>query len=317
VTYLGDTHSCENALRFFQQVFINNTELIDYALRLFGYSMTGHIDDKSFYILWGEGNNGKTTLIDLLECILQNFYNDCDTKLFLKEDHSKGRDVATPSMMRLKGRRLVSCAEIEDGKVLDEPQIKKLTGGDTISGRELYKSLESFKCKAKLVMLTNSAPSYNTLETAMQIRIKLLPFLAFFGDKIDEKNPNHFKKDTKFIRDLKTIHLSEVFTLLVRGARKWYESGLAYPEICDLELKKQNNNNDYLQQFIDSMCICVEGTKEKTSDFHKAYKLWSEGFRFPIISIKNVKIHMKEKGFEVYKSGSDYYKGLMLNPIKK
>jgi phage/plasmid-associated DNA primase len=46
VSYLGDNHPCPEAERFFGQVFIHNAELIEFAQRLFGYSMTGHVSEK-------------------------------------------------------------------------------------------------------------------------------------------------------------------------------------------------------------------------------------------------------------------------------
>lgn len=318
VTYLGDDHLCENAERFFSQVFVRNKELIDYVQRLFGYSMTGHVSDKSFYILWGDGNNGKTTLMEIMRDILSNFYAPCDKEIFIKQERSRGRDAASPSMMVLKGKRLSSCVETEDGKALDEPQVKMLTGGDNFTARELYKTSESFKCIAKLMMLTNAPPSYNTLAAAMQSRIKLVPFFAVFSKDPDLGDCNHFLIDEQFIDDLRTQNLSEVFTVLAKGAKRWYENGLAYPEVCRLELQKQNENLDYLQQFIDQMCLTGSvDAREKTSDFHRAYKMWCDKWRYPNMNPKDIKIHMAKKGYNVAKIGGlEYYKKIMLDSTK-
>lgn len=318
VTYLGDNHPCEHAERFFKQVFVGDQELIDYAKRLFGYSMTGHINEKSFYFLWGEGNNGKSTLMEMLGDILLSFYSPCDKEIFLKQEHSQRRNTASPSMIKLKGRRLCSCSETEDGKALDEPQVKMLTGGDTFTCRDLYKSEEQFKCVAKLMMLTNSAPIYNTMAPAMQSRIRLLPFLATFGRNPDPKNSKHFPIDEKFVSDLRSKNLSEVFTILVRGANRWYESGLACPKICQVELAKQNDGHDYLQQFIDQMCmIGGDDCREKKTDFHRSFKSWCERCKFAVIPMKEIVSRMENKGFKVIKNSVEFYTCISLDPSKK
>jgi|JI10StandDraft_1071094.scaffolds.fasta_scaffold72197_3 putative DNA primase/helicase len=60
----------------------------------------------------------------------------------------------------LKGKRMVSCTELSEDEKFDEAQVKTLTGGGTIYGRDLYKDRQTFPNYAKIVMETNEVPRF-------------------------------------------------------------------------------------------------------------------------------------------------------------
>ena len=317
VDLLPIDHPCSYATRFFDQVFINDKELIGFAQELFGYFLTGYVSDRSFYFLWGTGHNGKSTLMELMDMILKDYYGACSTQLFLKQTHKASANAATPALLVLKGRRLCAAMETSSEEQLDEPTIKQLTGRDPIAARGLYKEIIKFVCYAKLVMLTNEPPSWDIQSEAMMERIKLLPFLASFvlPEKKDPKNPRHFDRDESFIEDLKG-NLSEVFTLLVRGAMRWFANGkrLKLPDICQRELDKHNANCDHVGRFIEEKCeVKPEMYSVATADLHRAFVNWcqSEGIH-NILSPQKIGAAMKAKGFEVKRRTVNKYIGIIL-----
>ncbi len=315
VSFLGWNHACPNATRFFNQVFVENDELIDFAQRLFGYAMTGHTTEESFYILWGTGRNGKTTLMNLMRKILADFYSPCDKEVLLKQERNRGRDAATPGLMAFCNSRLVSTSETNDYQQLDESMVKMLTGNDPIPARALYSNPITITSSAKLMMPTNKPPAYNTHLVAMQERVKMLPFLARFTNDDNKKGDHIYPADNQFLTDLKTIHLDEVFTLLVRGAARWYDSGMIYPKICKEYLDKHNDQHDHLAMFIEECCDCKNTYKVKTSLFHEEFKKWclDNGVETP--SKIKIKEDMKYKGFIAKKSGVMHYFGIMINNL--
>ena len=60
-------HPCAHASRFFKEVFIGDSALIDYAQQLLGYCLSGSSVAKAFFIFCGKGNNGKTTLMEMMK----------------------------------------------------------------------------------------------------------------------------------------------------------------------------------------------------------------------------------------------------------
>ena len=63
-----DSHP--NASKFFEEICCGNAELTNYLKRLLGYCLTGETSERSLFIWWGEGMNGKSTVIDILKKIL-------------------------------------------------------------------------------------------------------------------------------------------------------------------------------------------------------------------------------------------------------
>ena len=62
----------------------------------------------------------------------------------------------------LSSARMVGAVETEDSKRLDEPKIKQITGGDTITARFLHKEFFEFKPQFKIWLATNALPVVRT-----------------------------------------------------------------------------------------------------------------------------------------------------------
>jgi putative DNA primase/helicase len=276
VQFLGKEHPCAHANRFFKEVFIGDPALIDYAQQLLGYCLSGSSVAKAFFIFCGKGNNGKTTLMEMMKDMMgATWYSPCDKELFLKQAKSRGRDVPTPTLMVLNGRRLVSCCETSSDQILDEPQVKLLTGGDTLVGRKLHKDMDCFTNRAKVIMLTNDLPLYNKDSVALQQRIKMLPFLASFQARPGPE-PHVYQADKTFVEVLRSQHLSEVFTLLVLGATRWYaaDCNLVEPKVCSDVLNAELEKHNHLDAFVSENYEHKEGACINAKQFHVAFKEW-------------------------------------------
>jgi len=312
VQFLGLNHPCDIARKFFDQLFVGDDELSDFAQQLFGYCLTGWTREKKFWFLWGaEGNNGKTTLIELIGHILGDFYSPVDKEIFLKQERSAGKGAAQPALMILKGKRFCTACETDESQVLDENQVKILTGGDTITARDVYKPQTTFKCISKLMVLTNNPPSYNTVSSAMISRIRLLPFKAVFTETPNSNNKNEFPIIKDFVNYMK-LHLDELFTLLAIGAKKWYKQGenIKYPSTCGSELDKTNETKDYLQQFIDECCQIGTNFETKTSTFNNGYLEWCTKMKIKGVTRSTIKANMINKKFKTKKNNSEFYIGI-------
>ena len=106
---------------------------------IMGYWITGETDRQECYILQGDGKNGKSTLVNILEGVMGSLFGTvmADT-LF---DNQKSM-TALSDLANLQGKRLVVAAEAESGDArvrLNEQRIKVLAGDDLITARQLYK----------------------------------------------------------------------------------------------------------------------------------------------------------------------------------
>jgi P4 family phage/plasmid primase-like protien len=78
----------------------------------------------------------------------------------------------------LRGARLVTASETEDGRAWAESRIKQMTGGDKISARFMRQDFFEFMPQFKLLITGNHKPSFRGVDEAIRRRFLLLPFLV-------------------------------------------------------------------------------------------------------------------------------------------
>lgn len=264
VAYTPKANNYENCLKFFKGIACGDMEFVDYLQRLLGYTFTRETRDRSLYILWGEGLNGKSTVINILKTILQQFYVTCSESVLIKQERSGG---ATPELMPLQTARLAVVAETEEQQTLNGPRVKKLTGNDSVCARDLYKSTVNFVPKCKLFMMTNKKPLFDTTDQAMIDRLKFIPFLARF-----EKNQGYEDK-------LNGEYLDEIFSWLAEGAQKTLRGEKLVPcKMMKTAMNEYLNELDVVAQFIDE--YLVKGPADdknyriKKTEMYPAYVEW-------------------------------------------
>lgn len=321
VEYLYD-HPCPNATRFFNQLFVDNLELVNFACELLGYCITGYTIEKAIFYLYGEGNNGKTALMEILKDIVGGHYGVINSALLLKQRQQRDANAPSPALMTIKGKRMCCGTETDANQEIDEAILKKLVGSDTLEGRHLHKDSVEFKCYAKLLLPTNNIPKYNVHIKSVGPKIKCLPFSAYFTQTPNPDNPREYLIDDNFVRELREFHLSEVFTLIARGAQRWYKNGqgqrqrgkLIYPAICDIELKKLVDAKDLLLMFIAEKCENGDPNDKtfriKCSDFYDRYSKWCVYGGNPKPKRDGLKAEMAAKNYVTIKSNTLQYKGI-------
>jgi hypothetical protein len=136
---------CDRFLKFLTEIFDGDQAMIDFVQLAVGYSMTGLTTEEVFFILHGDGRNGKGTLIRVLSALFGDYFHNANIAMLLDTGFGKGipNDVAA-----LAGRRLVTTQESTAGAKLDEALIKSLTGGDLITARFLRQEFFCVFCRS-------------------------------------------------------------------------------------------------------------------------------------------------------------------------
>ena len=93
---------CELFLSFLDTIFKSDQELIAYLQRVFGYALTGLITGQCWFLLYGRGSNGKSTLMCIILFILGDYSRQTPAETFLRR---KG-EVIRNDLARLQGANL-------------------------------------------------------------------------------------------------------------------------------------------------------------------------------------------------------------------
>jgi putative DNA primase/helicase len=149
--------ACPRFLQFLSELFPSDTEeMIGFLQRLVGLCLTGVVRDHLLTIFWGDGSNGKTTLLKILRALLGPFFQVAPFSLLLE---TRGSQTQIPNdVARLVGVRCVVCTETAEGGRLNEDVIKKITGSDPLVGRFLHKEYFDFDPTHKVLLITNHKP---------------------------------------------------------------------------------------------------------------------------------------------------------------
>jgi len=290
-----ENNTLEHAKKFFNDIMLNNQENINYLQYILGYSLTGEVNLRSLIILYGQGSNGKSVLLEMIQKIMgKKFCKTIDKKVFVKIECSSSH---SDHLAQIHGTRIALFSESEENDRLNEGQIKALTGSDEISTRRIYGSTFTFKAVAKYFIITNHKPIFN-LSQAMIDRVKYIPFNARFINN-PTKN-NEFKKDDTFIDKLKSIYLSEIFTFLVDGAFEYYKNPvITVPKNIQKVTDENLNELDTVADFIKNNIETKEGSNIKKSELYEYYELYckSEGTKSLTLTKKLFQLNLEQKGY--------------------
>lgn len=259
-------------------------DVIEFLQRYCGYSLTGDTRERVLLILWGAGKNGKTTLIELLREVLGDYAKNTDVETILaKKYNGVGNDVAA-----LKGARLISCAEVEQGRRLAEAKVKGLTGRDTVTARFLFCEPFDFRPEFKLWISTNNKPEIKGTDDAIWDRLRLLPFTERFdGERQDRTLPKKLQDE-----------LPGVLAWMVEGCAKWLAEGLTEPERVMAATKQYREEQDVYATFIADCCLVDKNAQVKFGDLYDAYEKWCDGAGEKPDSKKAFGMRLTERGFE-------------------
>ncbi len=163
-----DPAACSAEFDRFLEQTQPDPEMRAFLARTLGSALLGVVREHVMLIWHGRGANGKGTLRDAVLHALGDYAIEVPADLLLQSRHQSN---LAPERMRLKGARLAFCSEIAEGAKLDEATMKKLTGGDPVNAKLLYRNPIQFDPSHTLVMLTNHLPKVRGDDPATWRRI--------------------------------------------------------------------------------------------------------------------------------------------------
>lgn len=249
---------CPRWRRFIQEIFSGEQDLVDYIQRVLGYALTGQTTEQVFWILWGEGANGKSTL---MECFMNHVLGQDYAWTMPFPTSGWTNAMSEYQKASLVGQRLVAASEVAHGGQLNEELIKSLTGGDTINARHPYGRPFQFAPKAKIFLRVNDKPAIRDESHGMWRRVKLVPFTRTFG------------VDTT-LADTLASEASGILTWAVRGCLNWQRDGLGHPGVVDEATSEYQHDSDTLSRFVDECCLLGDEHKVGAQDLYRGYQSW-------------------------------------------
>lgn len=265
--------------RFLEEIFGDRDEderaaLLTFLQRVLGYGITGLVNEHIFLLLYGEeGRNGKDTLMSLLHAVLGKAVGAVSNDVILSSGRANTPGAAKPHLCSLQGKRMAWASETDKGARFDIGQVKFLTGGGTITARQLYGKEYTFEPSHLLFLLTNNKPHADAKDKAFWERLCPITFRLRFVD--NPSGPLERQRD----RDLGTTLQSEasgILAWLVCGCLDWQRNGLTIPPGVLHERDIYREEEDTLHHFITECCLLSPEAHVKAAQLYERYKQWAE-----------------------------------------
>lgn len=296
----SDKADCPLWLQFLDDIFGGNKDLIRYVQKAVGYSLTGSTAEQCVFFLFGTGRNGKSTFLDVIRDIMGDYASNIQPETIMirpTQSNAVNSDIA-----RLKGARLVTSVEPNEGVRINEGLLKQLTGDDVVTARKLYGDEFEFKPEFKLWMATNHKPIIRGTDTGIWRRVHMIPFtMQIPEDKIDRKLKYKLHRE-----------LPAIFSWAVDGCVLYQREGLSMPLAVLNMVKEYRREMDVISAFVDDRCVEGEGRYESAAALYAAYVEWCDANNEYKMSNTKFGAEMAKKYKKIHTRNGKSYQGLAL-----
>lgn len=249
-------------LKFLDEIFEGDKEMINYNRKVWAYASSGSTREQSMWIYYGDGNNGKSLALEILNTLWGSYSITSRPELLVD---SKYGNTSSEEIARLKGKRTTILEEIKDGDRMNESLVKQLTSGiGKMTGRFLYGNTFEFTMVAKILQASNYKPKVKGIDKGIWRRIKLVPLNRDFTNTLN-----------KDLRDELIQELPQIAGWLCKGFKLYLEEGLDnVPEKIIKETKEYKEESDIVQTWINENCEIEKGAWTKATDLFNDFVIW-------------------------------------------
>ncbi|MDR3587511.1 MAG: phage/plasmid primase, P4 family [Desulfosporosinus sp.] len=291
VTY-DPNAKCPTWESFLRRIMNGNTSLIGFLQRAIGYSLTGDTGEQCLFILYGAGANGKSVFLDTVSALFGEDYaqNTPASTLMVRRNEGIPNDIAA-----LKGARLITAIEAEEGQRLAESLVKSMTGGDKMTARFMRGEFFSFIPEFKLFLATNHKPQIKGTDHAIWRRINLIPFEVTIPTEERDRNlPLKLRKE-----------LSGILNWTLEGCLQWQKEGLGIPDEVKVATNFYRDEMDVIGDFLADRCLITPAARVENKDLRMAYERWCDVNGERAITQKAFSTRLIDRGFVSSRSGAN------------
>jgi len=276
-----ETATAPRFLKFLDEIFAYDEDGEDkkrLVLEAIGYSMTTSTEYEKFFMLAGDGSNGKSVLLYVLRALVGK----------------KNTSAVQPSQFdnrfqraHMHGKLANIITELPKGSELHDAATKAIVSGEATTVEHKHKDPFDVELFTTLWIGTNHIPTTNDFSDALFRRAIIIPFTRQFS--LEER-------DVKLKYKLAALELSGILNLALDAYGGVIQrGGFTVPDSVEEAINNWKSENDPVRGFA---CDCIEEDRNATgeaatlsADYYRAFVTFCEEEGVPRIP--------KQKAFTV------------------
>lgn len=268
---------------------------LEFCRVLFGSFLFGRSID-GFWIMYGNGFDGKTTVLEVLSGVLGGYAGAANPRSILV---SKSATTTHTSLLgSLIGKRLVAIDELPADSQLDTGAIKQHFGRMAEQHQPgMGKDFVSAVPTMKGLVATNHLPRVDEHDLGTRRRVTVIPFDADLAGQ-------GVRKDDSFAGRLVELEGPAILAWLVSGFMAWNAAGQHLPACARVSdaTTELFEEGDQLSAFLGT-CDTTRGAECTASDLYNAYKVFAQEQGEYVMSKRAFGNRMRERRITPHKGG--------------
>lgn len=268
-------------------IFARSTDPADMArhfTEFFGYAIQPRRDIACYFLLRGQGENGKTKLMQTIERLIN--------KRAIYSDRMANIESDKFAIGSLAGKLILLDDDVDTDTLLPDGFLKKVSERKILTGQLKFKDAFEFVATCLPVMLANNYPRCADLSWGQRRRAKIIPFDRIFtaADKDDRLFPAIWANE-----------LPGVLNRAIEGLRRLRQrGGFAEPADCRKAMNDWLAHANPLAGFIEEMCCPNLSASVPTSAFYARFREWAEEAGIRHVPARNtIKRNLENLGYRV------------------
>jgi P4 family phage/plasmid primase-like protien len=249
---------CPMWLAFLKQATKGDQSLIRFMQQIAGYALTGDTREHALFFIYGTGGNGKGVFLNTITKVMGDYATSAAMDTFTASQSDKH----PTDFAKLKGARLVTASETEEGRAWAESRIKQMTGGDRISARFMRQDFFEFDPTFKLLIIGNHKPILRNVDDAARRRFNIVPF-------VHKAEPRDLQLEKKLEAEWPAI-----LRWMIDVCLDWQRNGLVRPASVSKATDEYFNSQDLFGQWLEECCELHPGNDQRLETAADLYASW-------------------------------------------
>ncbi|KQR80512.1 phage/plasmid primase, P4 family [Sphingomonas sp. Leaf343] len=247
-------------LSFLDEALSGDREAVRFLRLWMGYCLTGDTREHALIFLHGLAGTGKSVFLNTVAAVLGEYAVTAAMETFTASKF----DRHSTELAMLRGARLVTASETEEGRAWAEARIKQITGGDAITARFMRQDNFTYRPQFKLTIVGNHAPRLTNPDDAMRRRFNIVGF-----------NVRPAAPDLLLESKLRAEH-SRILAWAIAGCIEWQAGGLVRPATVQTATAEYFAGEDLMGQWLEECCILQSGAFELPAKLYTNWRKYAD-----------------------------------------